>query len=62
MERTTQKGPKGTNKDRKGHDGQLWQGMVETVCKKAHVDALTTHDLLKEISSSKIHQRSYSAS
>ncbi len=62
MERATQKGTEGINKHRKGQEVHLWQGMVETACKKAHVDALTTHDLLKEISASKAHKRSSLAS
>ncbi len=62
MERATQKGTEGINKHRKGQEAHPWQGMVETVCKKAHVDALTTHDLLKEISASKTHKSYFPAS
>ncbi len=62
MERATQKATEGINKHRKGQEVHLWQGMVETVCKKAHVDALTTNDLLKEFSASKAQKRSFPAS
>jgi len=62
MERATEKGTRGINKHRKGQEVHPWQGVVETACKKAHVDALTTHDLVKAISNSKTHKRSVAAS
>ena len=32
---------------------QPWQPMIETVCKKAHVNKLTMYDLIQEIGRSK---------
>jgi len=62
MDRATQKEIKSISKHRKEQEVHPWQGVIETACKKAHVDALTTHDLLEEISTSKAHKRSLAAS